>query len=354
MNHSSVQGALAALAVSVPRLTIKDPGAAGYVSRFTLRNWIQDHTKLDRALTAAATGQYRDTVRTPPAGSARAVLPSAVQESIGSALESAENQGDFVAKLHESIPEFSQTDPKAANYIPASSLRRWFKGRYFDDQRDLNEPETWDCEFDRSFCITFPKPSKLEIAVAPEDEVEQWLVHGSWVFCPKCGRRRPRSSTQTLKISRAAIKCQPSCDPSAEQLLLPRAASDSELPKKLEAYVMPDSPNWEPLLLELELTGLPLTTNISKKDLDSLAVLDLKVVNTRPAVAATRTSQPDRRKLSFAVAGNSRRSTTWNAPRRPASFSLGCSPTIAPTRSGSTSTSSLRMTTRTRTAPGAR
>ena len=60
MNHSSVQGALAALAVSVPRLTIKDSGAAGYVSRFTLRDWIQDHAKLDRALTAAAAGQYRD------------------------------------------------------------------------------------------------------------------------------------------------------------------------------------------------------------------------------------------------------------------------------------------------------
>ena len=251
-------------------------------------------------------------MRTPPAGSARAVLLSAVQESIGSALESAENQGDFVAKLHESIPEFSQTDPKAANYIPASSLRRWFKGRYFDDQRDLNEPETWDCEFDRSFCITFPKPSKLEIAVAPEDEVEQWLVHGSWVFCPKCGRRRPRSSTQTLKISRAAIKCQPSCDPSAEQLLLPRAASDSELPKKLEAYVMPDSPNWEPLLLELELTGLPLTTNISKKDLDSLAVLDLKVeYQTRRGGHANITT----RQKKVVIRGRWKQSALYNMER---------------------------------------
>ncbi|CAE7889597.1 pif1, partial [Symbiodinium necroappetens] len=46
---------------------------------------------------------------------------------------------------------------------------------------------------------------------------------------------------------------------------------------KLDAYVTPNSQHWEQLLANLALTGLPFTPGISKEDLDTLAVLDLKI-----------------------------------------------------------------------------
>ena len=47
--------------------------------------------------------------------------------------------------------------------------------------------------------------------------------------------------------------------------------------KKLQGYVTPMSQNWEALLANMEATGLPLLTALTKDDLESLAIVDLKV-----------------------------------------------------------------------------
>ncbi|CAE7809429.1 pif1, partial [Symbiodinium necroappetens] len=148
---------------------------------------------------------------------------------------------------------------------------------YFSDRQELEQPETWESEFERTFCITFAKPEMRYSAVDPDDEVDQWLVRGSWTFCPKCGRRRPQCNVASLTLQRADKTCRYRCDPEPEDLLLPRTESDLGRHCKLDAYVTPNAHHWEHLLADLHVTGLPLVPGLTKKDLDTLAVLDLKI-----------------------------------------------------------------------------
>ncbi|CAE7307097.1 pif1, partial [Symbiodinium sp. CCMP2456] len=281
--HVTVKKVLAELAVSVPNLTTQDPAADGYVSSFTIRHWVQDHGRLNKALELASrapTPKVLNKSRAPPANSARAALPEPVREAIASALETARSEEDFMVALQETIPDFSDTDATAGQYIPRTTLKRWYRATgqdYFSDKQKLEQPETWESEFERTFCITFAKPEMRYSAVDPDDEVDQWLVRGSWTFCPKCGRRRPQCNVASLTLQRADKTCRYRCDPEPEDLLLPRTESDLGRHCKLDAYVTPNAHHWEHLLADLHVTGLPLVPGLTKKDLDTLAVLDLKI-----------------------------------------------------------------------------
>ncbi|CAE7574509.1 UBP25, partial [Symbiodinium sp. KB8] len=270
---------IAALSVAISKFTVDNPQAEGYISQSTIRNWVKDHSKLDRAISAATPKELSSKMRVAPVRSARASLPEFVQEAVGDSLQSAQNMEDFLAALRRSIPDFSESDVNAENYIPRTTLRRWFLRtgqRLFNSQPDGDEPKNWDFEVDQSFAVSVPKPGKLEMTVDSDDDIAQWLSHGAWTFCPHCGRRRPRSQVTSLKVLQPASICRPRCDPTASELLHPRVAEENKK-TKLDAYVTPNSQDWEPLLQELQLTGLPIVDNISKKDLESLAVLDLKV-----------------------------------------------------------------------------
>ena len=277
--HTATKEVIAALSVAISKFTVDNPQAEGYISQSTIRNWVKDHSKLDRAISAATPKELSSKMRVAPVGSARASLPEFVQEAVGDSLQSAQNMEDFLAALRRSIPDFSESDVNAENYIPRTTLRRWFLRtgqRLFNSQPDGDEPKNWDFEVDQSFAVSVPKPGKLEMTVDSDDDIAQWLSHGAWTFCPHCGRRRPRSQVTSLKVLQPASICRPRCDPTASELLHPRVAEENKK-TKLDAYVTPNSQDWEPLLQELQLTGLPIVDNISKKDLESLAVLDLKV-----------------------------------------------------------------------------
>ena len=236
--HTATKEVIAALSVAISKFTVDNPQAEGYISQSTIRNWVKDHSKLDRAISAATPKELSSKMRVAPVRSARASLPEFVQEAVGDSLQSAQNMEDFLAALRRSIPDFSESDVNAENYVPRTSLRRWFLRtgqRLFNSQPDGDEPKNWDFEVDQSFAVSVPKPGKLEMTVDSDDDIAQWLSHGAWTFCPHCGRRRPRSQVTSLKVLQPASICRPRCDPTASELLHPRVAEENKK-TKLDAY----------------------------------------------------------------------------------------------------------------------
>ena len=265
---STTKEAMDALAVTVPKLTSKDKKAPGYVSYWTLRNWLQNPSSFEKAFTAANRQVLDPPERSQPVSTIRASLSTDDNLIIHEALQEATCLDHLVNILIERLEEFSASDPAAAKYISKSTLRRW-----------MAQPpiciDSWETEFDRTFTVAMTKPAKREPPASDTMSVDdRWLIYGSWTFCPACGRRRPRSSMTSTEALVCAIECKPRCDPDAEELLQPPPAIQT---KKLQGYVTPMSQNWEALLASMEATGLPLLTALTKDDLESLAIVDLKV-----------------------------------------------------------------------------
>ena len=210
---STTKEAMDALAVTVPKLTSKDKKAPGYVSYWTLRNWLQNPSSFEKTFTAANRQVLDPPERSQPVGTVRASLSTDDNLIIHEALQEATCLDHLVNILIERLEEFSASDPAAAKYISKSTLRRW-----------MAQPpiciDSWETEFDRTFTVAMTKPAKREPPASDTLSVDdRWLIYGSWTFCPACGRRRPRSSMTSTEALVCAIECKPRCDPDAEELL---------------------------------------------------------------------------------------------------------------------------------------
>ena len=91
---STVKQATTALAVAVPKLTIKDKKAPGYLSGATLRNWVQNPSSFDKAMAAASRERPQARGRASAVGSTRASLSPEDKAVIAEALEKTTSTSD--------------------------------------------------------------------------------------------------------------------------------------------------------------------------------------------------------------------------------------------------------------------
>ena len=322
----NVKQAVAALAATVPRLSVQDRNAPAYLSPSTVRNWVQNHTKLDRALALANTTRTRAAVETSanpgsdapqqppeaaaatrraqatvkrrvhPVGSTKHKLPEAAAAVVHEALKRTNSVAALTSILEETLPGFSTSNADAPVYVARSTLRNWLaRGTpttSFGSVRDVS----WQQEGMQTFAVGREQPRPWHPETEPSTVEDEWLLRGSWTFCSLCGRRRPRSNVENLSCLIPAVNCKHGCDPDAEDLCRPRGAltpqKEEKSAYKLEAYVTPVARYWEALVLQAGLTGLPLSSALSKKDLYALAPLEIKVdYETRRGGQATVTSK---------------------------------------------------------------
>ncbi|CAE7482276.1 Usp17ld [Symbiodinium sp. CCMP2592] len=290
---SSLKEAMPLLRAAVPDFNTEQQNTPKFISMHTLRNWVRKPDSLRKAIALLNPPVNPPKTRAAPALSARAALSPELQEGLAEALENYETPQQIIDMLHRTVPGFSVSDQTAENYVPKTSVIEWCRRStvrtWFATNTD-HANDTWEKEFENVFGIVHVKP-QLRVApvLDPSNQIDQWLVHGSWTFCPKCGRRRPATATNTLISGRAALKCKLGCDPDATDLLKP--AEQEVMSRKLNAYVTPTSQYWEPMLLHMGLTGLPLAS-LSTEDVNSLSVLDLKIdYKTRRGGNASTTSK---------------------------------------------------------------
>ena len=277
---TTMKEVVAALATSVPRLTVTDRTAPGYVAYSTLRHWFTKPTTLEKLLSSSSQEHTAGNARAAPQGSLRASLPDAVRVKVAAAIADATSTTDCVSILQKTLPGFSATNRSADHYIPRRTLHNWLTRPAVSEwfHVDQNSEDTWQDEFDRTFSVAMAKPAKhmpTEMNLASEED--EWLRHGAWTFCPACGRRRARAHVTTPSVKAAAVPCNGKCDIDAQALLHPPEQDVLCKKSKLYGYVTPMAHHWEPLLLEMQETGLPLLDYLSKEELQSLAVLDIKV-----------------------------------------------------------------------------
>ena len=146
---------VATLAATVPRLSVQDRNAPTYLSPSTIRNWVQNHTKLDRALALANTTRTRAAVETSanpgsdapqqppeaaaatrraqatvkrrvhPVGSTKHKLPEAAAAVVDEALKRTNSVAALTSILEETLPGFSTSNADAPVYVARSTLRNW-------------------------------------------------------------------------------------------------------------------------------------------------------------------------------------------------------------------------------------
>ena len=275
-SSTTAKQAIAALSSAFPSFNTQKPNSQHYISRYTIRNWIKNSASIDKVMSApnAQPGKVRSSI----AGSARDSLNTEARAAVGSALQAASTTSELIQILHQNLPGFSSTDREAEHYIARGTLHNWRTRPSIP--KWFAAPESshtnWDEEFQHSFAITFRRPAKRTLPDLPVDDHNgRWLLHGAWTFCPSCGRRRPRTQTATLALSRSAVLCSPACDTTATALLAPPQCGLTRV--KLEGYVTPLPSYWQPWLSCIGKEGLPMTQLVSSDELRDLAVLDIKV-----------------------------------------------------------------------------
>ena len=213
---ASVKQLLATLAKTVPRLTIVDKKSDGYVGRSTLRGWMQHPDRFDKAMASSmrATDARK---RQAPVGSVRQSLTPEDSTTVHEALQVATSISDFQRQLTQNLPGFSATDATAPNYIPRSTLYTWFARPAVTTSFD---PRCTGLskDFDNIFTVAMKKPAQHKFP-QPETPSDEWCRWSSWIFCPACGRRRPRTKVEALVLQPTEALCKPCCDVDAETLL---------------------------------------------------------------------------------------------------------------------------------------
>jgi len=307
-NSASLKDALTALGEAIPKFTVKNIESSYYLNRTTLRNWFNDHQRLGKAL-ALAKKIAADTssVDEPPSANdkdpaealalpakivadpgssrrpARTSLRSALAERdaaiISTALAEVKTADELAKLLAVRLPGFSCEDKEAVNYIPRGTLYSWCHRQQVKNWFGQKlPPATWQEEHGHYFAVLSNKP-KQRPDMEPEsvDLDVKWFTSGSWTFCPHCGRHQARTFTAEWSITdyKADRPCKPCCDPDALHLL---RSPQCQLPfGKLMGYVTPMPQNWLPWICHLQGTGLPLTTLLSEKEIQDLALADIKV-----------------------------------------------------------------------------
>ena len=275
----TLQDAIDALHQQVPDFTTLDTTSSTYLSRRLLRSWLSNHSALEKALSTACKSDLPAPKKenkkkiTRRSGSACANLGQDASSKVNAALEIATSTGHFEDTLTQTLPGFSSTEATAQHYIPRATLHRWFVST-----SQISPPDTWADEHGRHFTIACDKPAKRStVPVSEMDESSVWLLHGSWTFCPHCGRHRPQTRMQGLSVKHSsAVPCFPSCDRDAADLLAPRQ-SQVTMANKLEGYVVPRADHWRSWSNHIGNGELRLADLLSEAELRDLAVLHINV-----------------------------------------------------------------------------
>ena len=281
-SSARLAAALKTLSTAVPNLTTEDKASSSYVSKYTLRNWWRKPQVLEKILEKMALPKKTAKMHNSRAGSVRSSLTPETRKCIAAAMATAKNTSDFIAKLTESLPGFSTTNSEAGVYIPRGTLHNWMTqetNRTWFANVDPAQPQPWTEEYKQVFTVSIEKPNRrVPAGTSLDDASGQYLLYGSWTFCPTCGRRRPRQAPSTLNLQctfNPAAVCHTGCDVDAQALLAPRQAHP--IRSQLEGYVTPLADYWQPWTHYIANGDLPLTRLLSEKELKDLAVVDIKV-----------------------------------------------------------------------------
>ncbi|CAE7393007.1 USP17L21, partial [Symbiodinium pilosum] len=279
-NGTTFSQVLQTLKMKMPKLNLEDKSSTNYLSPYTLRNWIRKPANMETAIAKVRQERLQQPKgeRKPKVGSVRKTLTNEHRKLIGDALQCASSWPHLLAILKETLPGFSCDDKTASCYIPHSTLHSWLDKRSESRWLDEPEPTTWSEEHEQNFSVAFDRPAKRQLgSTAVSDVNGLWLRNGSWVFCPACGRRHARVHTDkfSLKEYAASSPCYPFCDPTAEDLLTKAPVKKAR--ERLRAYVTPQVDTWRPWCQDIANGNLPLTTLLTKQELQDLAVLDIHV-----------------------------------------------------------------------------
>ncbi|CAE7871754.1 Usp17lc, partial [Symbiodinium sp. KB8] len=290
---ASLKDAMKALSDAMPKFTVKNVDSSSYLNRTTLRSWFNDHERLAKALalpdkisgeTASSLSSTNNndlaensappdkippdsSSRRPPSKSCRSTLSEDDAAIVATALAEVNGAEDLAKILAVRLPGFSCEDRTAANYIPRSTLYNWIHRHQVKEwfgQDVVQVHTTWQEEHIRYFGVVAEKPQQRADMEPESSDVDvMWFTRGSWMFCPHCGRHQARTFTAEGSITdcKPGRPCKPCCDPDALDLQKP---PEGQVPfGKLMGYVTA--------------SPLPLTTLLSEKEIQDLAIADIKV-----------------------------------------------------------------------------
>ena len=179
-------------------------------------------------------------------------------------LRSSDTLAIALKQLRTEMHGFTTTDKTAAGYMSRDTLRYQFE--HPESKRQASG--SWQTEKTKYFKVFQEAPCARSLE-APTTKAAEWTQTVSWVFCPHCGRHRPRPATAR---GTGNMSCKPACDPSPQALLEP---GNAEAKRKLMAYITPQSKDWDLLLAAMKAESL--AAALSPEDLDSLVVIKLYV-----------------------------------------------------------------------------
>ena len=162
----------------------------------------------------------------------------------------------------------------------------------------------WHEEFLRRFSQAGPEPAQntewpthAEAGNTLPTKAQSWMRTPAWTFCKQCGHHElhPDVAWQWSKQPNASVQkaCSGGCDlePEALQQPLPEPPRTN----RLKAYVTPQQQHWQAWVAHIDpeaKEGTPLHAVLSKKDMEALAPLELRVdFATRRGGKATITSR---------------------------------------------------------------
>ena len=185
-------------------------------------------------------------------------------QRISVVLQGSKTLAAALKQLRTEMPGFTTNDKRAAGYIAKSTLQYQFG--HPEGKRQASR--SWQTEKTKHF-KAFQETPTARCLERPTTKAAEWTQTASWVFCPNCGRRRPRPASAR---GIGNMPCKPACDLGPQALLEP---GDAAGPSKLMAYVTPQIKDWDLLLAAVQAETL--ATALSPEDLDSLVVIRLYV-----------------------------------------------------------------------------
>ena len=185
-------------------------------------------------------------------------------QRISVVLQSSDTLAAALTQLRTEMPGFTTTDKTAAGYISRHTLNYQFA--HPEGKRQASR--SWQTEKTKYFKAFQEAPCARSLE-PPTTKAAEWTQTASWVFCPHCGRHRPRPANAR---GTGNMPCKPACDPDPQALL---QAGNAEGKTKLMAYVTPQIKDWDMLLAAMKTETL--AAALSPEDLDSLVVIRLYV-----------------------------------------------------------------------------
>ena len=274
-NSATLEDAIEEMRQSVPNFTCKNVTSPTYLSRRLLKSWFENRSALNKAMKIGPPKEVNPKkVARVTSGTTRANLSEEVKEKIADALDRATSAGEVATVLAQTLPGFSTDNKNASNYIPRGTLHSWH--RRPNVLAPLNLPTSWEEEHRLHFSITTAKPCKRTVApLAADDTNGLWFQHGSWTFCPKCGRHRAQAN-HSKGSPKQATPCFPACDWDARALLAPPQKKLTVV-GKLEGYITPALRHWQSWTDYIGNGDLPFSSILPQDELRNLAVVDIKV-----------------------------------------------------------------------------